>query len=119
MATPNDGLITETNRQYYEGAQGFIASGGDFYPTSFNTDLVYFSYNPADPNYALNNFKVFTSSPSNAGAPGTFRPHRRSPGHAEPGYRRGTARLRRQERGPMKTQGFERRFSQNLHLFRS
>jgi hypothetical protein len=72
MATPNDGLITETNRQYYEGAQGFIASGGDFYPTSFNTDLVYFSYNPADPNYALNNFKVFTSSPSNAGAPGTF-----------------------------------------------
>ena len=27
MPIPNDGLITETNRQYYEGAQGFIANG--------------------------------------------------------------------------------------------
>ena len=69
MPTPNNGLITETNRQYYEGAQGFIASGGDFYPTTFNTDLILGSYNPADPEYALNNFKLYTSS---TGAPSTF-----------------------------------------------
>jgi hypothetical protein len=69
MPTPNNGLITETNRQYYEGAQGFIASGGDFYPTTFNTDLILGSYNPVDPEYALNNFKLYTSS---TGAPSTF-----------------------------------------------
>lgn len=69
MAIPNDGLITETNRQYYEGAQGFIAGGGDFYTTTFNTDLIYGSYNPANPDYALNNFKIYTSS---TGSPSTF-----------------------------------------------
>lgn len=69
MPVPNTGLITETNRQYYEGAQGFIADGGDFYTTTFNTDLVLGSYNPADPEYALNNFKLYTSS---TGSPSTF-----------------------------------------------
>jgi len=69
MPIPNSGLITETNRQYYEGAQGFIASGSNFYETTFNTDLIYGSNNPANPDYALNNFKLYTSI---SGTPSTF-----------------------------------------------
>lgn len=70
MPTPNNGLITETNRQYYEGAQGFIGDGSNLsFLTTFNTDLVYGSYDPNDINYALNNYKLY-SSPT--GFPGTF-----------------------------------------------
>jgi hypothetical protein len=70
MPIPNDGLITETNRQYYEGAQGFIASGTDSsFITTFNTDLVFGSWNPNDVDYGLNNFKLYTSP---SGLPGTF-----------------------------------------------
>jgi len=69
MPIPNNGLITETNRQYYEGAQGFIADGGNLYVTTFNVDLIYASNNPANENYALNNFKLYTSA---SGGPGTF-----------------------------------------------
>jgi hypothetical protein len=69
MPLPNNGLITETNRQYYEGAQGFIADGSDYYATTFNTDLVLASWDPSTVNYALNNFKVY-QSPN--GLPGTF-----------------------------------------------
>jgi hypothetical protein len=62
MPMPNDGLITETNRQYYEGAQGFIADGiQKTFTTTFDTNLVFGSYNPAENNYALNNFKLYTS----------------------------------------------------------
>ena len=43
MATPNGGLITETNQQYYAGAQGFtvtaIAGQSDFTFT-FNTNIL-------------------------------------------------------------------------------
>ena len=70
MPTPNNGLITETNRQYYEGAQGFITvDGATEYTTTFNTSLVFGSWDPNDINYALNNFKLYVSP---TGLPGTF-----------------------------------------------
>ena len=70
MPTPNNGLITETNRQYYEGAQGFITVDAAVeYTTTFNTDLVFGSWDPNDINYALNNFKLYVSS---TGLPGSF-----------------------------------------------
>jgi len=58
MAFPNGGLITETNRQYYAGSQGFQVedpSGQLSFTFTFDTDLVLGSYNPTDTNYALNN----------------------------------------------------------------
>ena len=62
MPLPNNGLIAETNRQYYEGAQGFIANGTQTsFTTTFDTNLVFGSYNPTAANYALNNFKLYTS----------------------------------------------------------
>jgi len=70
MPTPNNGLITETNRQYYEGAQGFRSEiGTTQFTTTFNTDLVFGSWNPNEIDYALNNFKLYTSP---TGFPGTF-----------------------------------------------
>jgi hypothetical protein len=70
MPIPNNGLITETNRQYYEGAQGFI--GDDVtttFLTTFNTDLIFGSWDPGEVNYGLNNFKLYTSQTAQ---PGTF-----------------------------------------------
>tara|TARA_R110002111_G_scaffold2030_3_gene13508 strand:+ start:554 stop:1783 length:1230 start_codon:yes stop_codon:yes gene_type:complete len=65
MPIPNGGLITETNKQYYAGAQGFRAltalQNQDF-TTSFNTDLIFGSSDPTQANYALNNFKLYTSA---------------------------------------------------------
>jgi hypothetical protein len=62
MPTPNNGLITETNRQYYEGAQGFKVELGDKYlDTTFNTDLVFGSWDENEIDYALNNFKLYYS----------------------------------------------------------
>tara|TARA_R110000851_G_scaffold79673_1_gene175393 strand:+ start:1571 stop:2803 length:1233 start_codon:yes stop_codon:yes gene_type:complete len=58
------GLITETNQQYYEGAQQYLADGtaaGKILLTTFDTNLVFGSSNPNDTDYALNNFKVYTS----------------------------------------------------------
>ena len=71
MPIPNHGLITETNRQYYEGAQGFVQSvlGNLTFPTTFNTDLIYGSYDPNDIDYALNNYKLYISP---TGFPGSF-----------------------------------------------
>lgn len=71
MPTPNNGLITETNRQYYEGAQGFRGDDETFsFLTTFNTDLVFNqSYSPTNPSYPLNNFKLYTST---TGLPGSF-----------------------------------------------
>ena len=65
------GLITETNQQYYQGAQGFLSTGDDaqVYTTTFDTDLIFGDWNPANANYALNNFKVYTSA---NGFPGTY-----------------------------------------------
>ena len=42
------GQITETNQQYYQGVQGFRGTGNALtITTTFNTDLVYGSWNPA------------------------------------------------------------------------
>jgi len=63
MPIPDGGLITETNRQYYEGAQQFIASGTQTtFTTTFDTNLVFGSYSPSQTNYGLNNFKLYTSA---------------------------------------------------------
>tara|TARA_B110000971_G_scaffold111469_1_gene114179 strand:- start:7032 stop:8270 length:1239 start_codon:yes stop_codon:yes gene_type:complete len=71
MPTPNGGLITETNQQYYEGVQGFLSTGDDAqaYTTTFDTNLVFGDWNPANANYALNNFKLYTST---TGLPQTY-----------------------------------------------
>jgi hypothetical protein len=64
MAIPNGGLITETNRQYYAGAQQqyiTTAGAGQTMTSTFNTPLVYGSSDPANNNYLLNSFKIFTS----------------------------------------------------------
>ena len=65
-------LIIETNQQYYQGAQIFVvpatATGQEF-TTTFNTDLVFGSFDPTITNYALNNFKLYTST---TGLPGSF-----------------------------------------------
>ena len=68
MPIPNGGLITETNEQYYAGAQRFILSGSTV-TTTFNTALVFGSYDPAEADYALNNFKLYTSPD---GIPGNY-----------------------------------------------
>ena len=63
-------LITETNQQYYEGAQGFVGDNAKVsFPTTFNTGLIFGSFDPANVSYALNNFKLFTSP---TGSPGTY-----------------------------------------------
>jgi hypothetical protein len=56
-------LITENNKQYYAGSQSFIATAGNTsaFTTTFDTDLVFGSYNPSESNYALNNFKLYTA----------------------------------------------------------
>ena len=63
MPTPNGGLITETNAQYYAGAQTFTsaAGAGQSFTTTFDTDLVFGGYHPADASYASNNFKIYTA----------------------------------------------------------
>ena len=55
-------LITETNQQYYQGAQGFRGDGlVTSFNTTFNTDLILGSWDPNNINYPLNNFKLYTS----------------------------------------------------------
>ena len=63
MPIPNGGLITETNEQYYAGAQIFIINTSASITTTFNTDLTY------DPvNATLTNFVVYTSPDGTAGS---------------------------------------------------
>ncbi len=64
-------LVTETNQQYYQGAQVFISNGSasETFTTTFDTNLVFGSFDPAQTNYALNNFKLYTSA---TGLPGSF-----------------------------------------------
>ena len=71
----NNGLITENNEQYYAGSQGFRGDAGNtenqLLPTDFNTDLILgsaTSWNPNDVDYALNNFKVYTSASGISGS---------------------------------------------------
>ena len=65
MARPDGGLIQETNLQYYAGAQIiYTPVATAIYTFTFNTDLVLgsaTSWNPADPDYTLNNFLIYTS----------------------------------------------------------
>ena len=64
------GLITETNQQYYQGAQGFRGDGVLLsFPTTFDTNLILGSWDPNDESYALNNFKLYTST---SGLPGGY-----------------------------------------------
>ena len=72
MPIPNGGLITETNEQYYAGAQRFILGAESKVTTTFNTDLVFGSYDPASLDYALNNFKVYVSNTGIAGSYSEF-----------------------------------------------
>jgi hypothetical protein len=71
MPIPNSGLITETNEQYYAGAQRFQVQAGasTVFTTTFNTDLIFGSWDPNVVDYALNNFKLYTSP---TGLPGTY-----------------------------------------------
>ncbi len=65
-------LITETNQQYYQGAQPFLTTTtgiGQSFITTFNTNLVLGSYDPTDVDYALNNFKLYFSA---TGLPGDW-----------------------------------------------
>ena len=63
-------LVTETNQQYYQGAQGFRGDNATLaFKTTFDTDLVLGSFDPNDINYSLNNFKLYTSS---TGLPGSY-----------------------------------------------
>ena len=65
--------ITETNQQYYQGSQNFRGDAGNTagqkFPTTFDTDLVFGNYDPNELDYALNNFKVYTSV---TGFPGSW-----------------------------------------------
>ena len=71
MPIPNGGLITETNEQYYAGAQRFFVDDpavvGSI-TTTFNTDLIFGNDNPALPEYSLNNFKLYSSATGLAGS---------------------------------------------------
>ena len=64
MATPNNGLITETNAQYYSGQQGFIGDGVTLsFVCNFNTDLANAVAGASNANYTVT---------VNGLAPGTF-----------------------------------------------
>jgi len=59
------GVINETNQQYYAGAQGFTvtnALGQTDFTFTFDTNLVFGSFDPAEVDYALNNFKLYSST---------------------------------------------------------
>ena len=68
MPIPNGGLITETNRQYYAGAQQFTVPAtavNQTFTSTFDTNLIVGSGNYSDPGsigYNVNNFKIFTSA---------------------------------------------------------
>ena len=69
-------LLTENNRQYYEGAQSFIAdaggTAGQTFTTTFNTDLIFKSFDPQVVSYAQNNFKLYSSATGGAGSYSEF-----------------------------------------------
>ena len=57
------GLITENNQQYYAGSKQFVSAAGpnQKFTTTFDTNLVFGSYDPSQINYTLNNFKLYTA----------------------------------------------------------
>ena len=57
--------INETNQQYYAGAQGFkveAIAGQSAFTFTFDTDLVLGNWDPSQPDYTLNNFKLYHST---------------------------------------------------------
>lgn len=73
MAIPNNGLITETNSQYYAGSQTFITDGTSAsFTTTFDTDLIFGSSDSTAAGYNANNFRLYSSQGATAGVPGTF-----------------------------------------------
>jgi len=63
MPMPNGGLITETNAQYYAGAQGFTTTAPQIsFEFTFDTPLNLGNPDPATVDYALNNFKLYASA---------------------------------------------------------
>jgi hypothetical protein len=69
MAIPNNGLITETNAQYYAGSQTFQQNGSTTITTTFNTDLIFGGFDPTTAEYNNNNFRLYVST---TGVPNTF-----------------------------------------------
>tara|TARA_R100000541_G_scaffold22516_6_gene32455 strand:- start:117 stop:1355 length:1239 start_codon:yes stop_codon:yes gene_type:complete len=74
MPTPNGGLLTETNAQYYAGTQVIIAKDKDgvsqtVFTSTFDTNLTFGAANPTSPLYNNNNFRLYTST---TGGTGTF-----------------------------------------------
>tara|TARA_R100000773_G_scaffold4988_7_gene5488 strand:- start:660 stop:1928 length:1269 start_codon:yes stop_codon:yes gene_type:complete len=67
---PNNGSINETAQQYYAGSQEFRGDGNTAtFTTTFDTDLYYGNWDPTSTDYALNNFKIYTSV---TGTPGSW-----------------------------------------------
>jgi len=71
----SNGLVTENAQQYYQGSQGFRGNAGNdanqVFVTDFDSNLILgsaTSWDPADVDYALNNFKVYTSNDGLAGS---------------------------------------------------
>jgi hypothetical protein len=64
MAFINNGLITETNRQYYEGAKSVICDGQSniWVFDGFDTPLIWYTSDVDNDNYELNNFKFYQST---------------------------------------------------------
>ena len=63
-------LLTENNRQYYEGAQGFRGDGTTTkFTTTFDTNLKWYAAERTDESYGKNNFKLYTST---NGIPGSW-----------------------------------------------
>jgi len=69
--SPNNGLINETNEQYYVGHQAKVADGSTSYTYTFNEVLTMggsaiapglSSWSPVDPNFMLNNFDLMVST---------------------------------------------------------
>ena len=72
--SPNNGLINETNEQYYVGHQAKVANGSTSYTYTFDevlkmadaaaplTPTDWSSWNPSDPNFMLNNFDLMVST---------------------------------------------------------
>ena len=58
------GLITETNRQYYEGAKSIVATADQitFDFSGFDTPFIWKTSDADNDNYELNNFKFYVST---------------------------------------------------------
>jgi hypothetical protein len=62
--------MSENNRQYYEGAQGFRGDGTTTkFTTTFDTDLKWYAAERTNESYGKNNFKLYTSA---NGIPGSW-----------------------------------------------